>query len=107
MGIPPRLPLFYEIPLLLPLLFTALAGASAQDHIANGSFTGQTAGTAPQKPWIVPSQVTEASDVAVTVETLPGATDGKLWLKLADANPSVPTGVLQNFSGDQKWETLA
>ncbi len=85
-------------PLLLPLLFTALASASAQDHIANGSFTGQTAGTAPQKPWIVPSQVTEASDVAVTVETLPGATDGKLWLKLADANPSVPTGVLQNFS---------
>ena len=84
---------------LKPLLFllATLSAVTAQDRIVNGSFAGNTTGMVPQKPWIVPSQVTEAKDVSVTVETLPGEKDGKLWLKLADANPSVPTGVVQNF----------
>lgn len=85
--------------LLLTVVFSLAAAtlANAQERIGNGSFAGQAPGTVPQKPWIVPSQVTEGKDVSVTVEPLPGESDGKMWLKLADANASLPSGLLQNF----------
>ena len=83
-------PLFY--------LFCSLAAASAEDRIANGSFAGQSTGTVPQKPWIVPTQVTSGEDVSVTLQPLPGQPEEKLWVKFADANPKVPTGMVTNFA---------
>jgi hypothetical protein len=83
-----------KIPLLL--LLTSLTAVMAEDRIVNGSFVGQAPGSIPQKPWIVPSQVTGGKDVSVTVEPIPGTEI--LGAKLADANPEVPTGMVQNFS---------
>jgi hypothetical protein len=82
----------------LVCLLCSLAAASAEERIPNGSFTGQAAGTVPQKPWIVPSQVTGGEDVSVTLQPLPGQGEGKLWVKFADGNAKLPTGVVTNFA---------
>ena len=83
-----------------PLLYLlcSLATAFAEERIPNGSFTGQAVGTIPAKPWIVPSQVTGGEDVSVTLQPLPGQSGEKLWVKFADANPKVPTGMVTNFA---------
>jgi len=84
------------LPALILLLVTA-AWSHAQERIANGSFTGLAPGSTPPKPWLVPSQVKDGKDVSVTIASRPGETDGKMWLKLVDGNPALPSGLLQNF----------
>lgn len=79
----------------LLILFFSLSPVWAEDRIA--PITGQ-AGTVPSKPWIVPSQVTGGENVSVTLQALPGQADEKLWVRFADGNPQVPTGMVQNFS---------
>jgi hypothetical protein len=83
-----------KLPLLALLL--SLSAATAEDRIVNGSFTGQAPGSLPQKPWIVPTQVTAGKDVSVTVEPMPGTEI--LAAKFADANAELPSGMVQNFS---------
>jgi hypothetical protein len=80
------------------VLLCSLTAAAAEDRIPNSSFSGQAAGAIPQKPWIVPSQVTSGENVSVTLQPLPGQNAGELWVKFADANPQVPTGMVQNFA---------
>ncbi|CAN5530995.1 hypothetical protein BH09VER1_BH09VER1_23090 [soil metagenome] len=85
-------------PLLSTLGLACLAAtAQAQNVIVNGNFEGGSAGGPPPKPWIVSSEITKAQGVAVVLETLPGTTDGKLWLRMHDENPEVPSGTFQNF----------
>lgn len=87
-----------KLKFLLPLaVLSTLTLVKAQERIGNGTFAGQAPGTVPGKPWMVPSQVTEGKDVSVTVEPLPNESDGKMWLKLADGNATLPCGLLQNF----------
>lgn len=90
-------------PILTLLGATCLAlSVQAQNLITNGGFESGSAGGPPPKPWVVSSEITKAQNVSVVLETLPGTTDGKLWLRLHDENPEVPTGTFQNFPETKK-----
>lgn len=80
------------------LLVLTVAAAHADNRLGQVSFDGLPAGSIPPKPWIVPTQVTSGKDVSVTVEPLPGVSPETMAVRLADANPQLPSGMVQNFA---------
>lgn len=85
-------------PILLSLGMAWTAwSAQAQNVIQNGSFESGTLGGPPPKPWAVSTEIAKATGISVTLEKLPNGTDDKLWLRLHDENPDVPSGTIQNF----------
>lgn len=85
----------------LPLLIGALVSSSSvgwtqTNLLEQGDFSGGSPGTLPPAPWVVSKP---KPNVNLSLETLPGSTDKRLWAHFADDSTEDSVILTQSFGG--------
>jgi len=78
------------------LTFSCAIASFAEDRITNGNFSGGATGSAPPAPWDIKSKKLDPT-ATVTLASLPGSKDGKLWASLSDLSKDSYAKLGQNF----------